>query len=253
MYEPGQPPGLTIEHLFDEEFVLVTSAPGRRRHHSDYVFVDWGPDFQADHAAAYPELEQHRRQPRSGLDGASTICSPTRPPATSRAGSSSITSPAAGCASRRGRARSPAAVYMVYPETRDEEAYEPILEGLRQAAAAADRVGRPQAVGSTSKPAGMPTTPSSSTVTEVTLAAGGPWRQRSIMSATLSARAARTRLRPSRRGGCAPTPTAPSSARRPLDPVAVADALHAAVDADPNAARGSPPRLLPGPLLLVDQ
>jgi hypothetical protein len=26
------------------------------------------------------------------------------------------------------------AVYMVFPETRDEEAYEPILEGLRQAA-----------------------------------------------------------------------------------------------------------------------
>ena len=56
MYEPGQPPGFTIEHLFDEEFVLVTSAPGRRRHQSDYVFVDWGPDFQADHAAAFPEL-----------------------------------------------------------------------------------------------------------------------------------------------------------------------------------------------------
>ena len=31
MYRPGQPPGLTIEHLFDEEFVLVTSCPGRRR------------------------------------------------------------------------------------------------------------------------------------------------------------------------------------------------------------------------------
>ena len=32
MYRPGQPPGMTMEHLFDEEFVLVTSSPARRRH-----------------------------------------------------------------------------------------------------------------------------------------------------------------------------------------------------------------------------
>ena len=57
MYRPGQPPGLTIEHLYDEKFVLVTSAPSRSRlHPSNYVFIDWGPDFQAEHAAAYPEL-----------------------------------------------------------------------------------------------------------------------------------------------------------------------------------------------------
>ena len=37
-----------------DAIVLVTSAPGRRRHQSDYVFVDWGPAFQADHAAAFP-------------------------------------------------------------------------------------------------------------------------------------------------------------------------------------------------------
>jgi DNA-binding transcriptional LysR family regulator len=56
MYRPGQPPGMTIEHLFDEEFVLVTSTTSRRRHASDYVLVDWGPEFQAEHAAAYPDL-----------------------------------------------------------------------------------------------------------------------------------------------------------------------------------------------------
>ena len=48
MYRPGQPPGMTMEHLFDEEFVLVTSSPARRRHSGDYVFVDWGPEFQAE-------------------------------------------------------------------------------------------------------------------------------------------------------------------------------------------------------------
>jgi len=68
MYRPGQPPGLTIEHLFDEEFVLVTSAPARsRRTESNYVFVDWGPDFQAEHAAAYPETLPYAVRKRVAL------------------------------------------------------------------------------------------------------------------------------------------------------------------------------------------
>ncbi len=66
MYRPTQPPGLTIEHLFDEEFVLVTSVPAsQRRSASDYVFIDWGPDFQQDHAAAYPEYTNPGPQSRS--------------------------------------------------------------------------------------------------------------------------------------------------------------------------------------------
>ncbi len=133
MYEPGQPPGFTIEHLFDEEFVLVTSAPGRRRHHTDYVFVDWGPAFQADHMAAYPELNKTGVNLDLGSMGIDYL----------------LANEASGYFPRRlvkhhvtrRRLRIPArsrsfssAVYMVYPETRDEEAYEPILDGLRQAA-----------------------------------------------------------------------------------------------------------------------
>ena len=57
LYRPVQLPGFTIEHLFDEEFVQVSSAPSAaRRTGQDYVYVDWGIDFQQDHAAAYPEL-----------------------------------------------------------------------------------------------------------------------------------------------------------------------------------------------------
>ena len=57
MYRPSPPPGLTIEHLFDEEFVLVSSAKqGARRGQNDYLLVDWGADFLQDHAAAFPEL-----------------------------------------------------------------------------------------------------------------------------------------------------------------------------------------------------
>jgi DNA-binding transcriptional LysR family regulator len=59
VYRPTQRPGLIIEHLFDEELVLVTSgdaeekAPGKA-----YILVNWGPEFLADHALAYPELKQ---------------------------------------------------------------------------------------------------------------------------------------------------------------------------------------------------
>jgi molybdate transport repressor ModE-like protein len=133
MYQPGQPPGLTIEHLFDEEFVLVTSVPARsRRHPTDYVFVDWGPDFQAEHAAAYPELANTAVKLDMGSLGLDFL----------------LANEASGYFPRRlvkrhvnrRRLRIPARaraftypVYMVYPEARDEEAYEPILDGLRRA------------------------------------------------------------------------------------------------------------------------
>jgi DNA-binding transcriptional LysR family regulator len=133
MYHPGQPPGFTTEHLFDEEFVLVTSVPARsRRHPSDYVFVDWGPDFQAEHAAAYPELANTAVKLDMGSLGLDFL----------------LANEASGYFPlrlvkrhvNRRRLRIPARaraftypVYMVYPEARDEEAYEPILDGLRRA------------------------------------------------------------------------------------------------------------------------
>jgi LysR family transcriptional regulator, flagellar master operon regulator len=134
MYRPGHSPGLAIEHLFDEDFVLVSSVPaGNRRQSADYVFIDWGPDFQSDHAAAFPEL--------------------TNPGLLLDLGSLSLDFLLANEASgyfplrlvkahiSRGRLRIPTRarkftypVYMVYPEARNEEAYEPILAGLRRAA-----------------------------------------------------------------------------------------------------------------------
>ena len=135
MYRPTQPPGLLIEHLFDEEIVLVTSTPPRsRREASDYIFIDWSSDFQQDHAAAYPELTTAGLHLDIGSAGINYI----------------LANPATGYFPRRlvarhlssGRLRQPGRarkfvypVYMVYPEARDEEAYEPILAGLRKAAA----------------------------------------------------------------------------------------------------------------------
>jgi len=57
VYAPQQRPGLRIELLIEEKLVLVTTAGrGKTLRPSDYVFVDWGPEFAAQHALAFPEL-----------------------------------------------------------------------------------------------------------------------------------------------------------------------------------------------------
>jgi DNA-binding transcriptional LysR family regulator len=135
MYRPSPPPGLTIEHLFDEEFVLVTSTKtSARRGVNDYLLIDWGTDFVQDHAAAFPEHANPALSLDLGPMGLDYLlaneCSGYFPARMVR-----------GLISR-GRVREPKRarkfvypVYMVYPETRNEEAYEPILRGLRRAAA----------------------------------------------------------------------------------------------------------------------
>lgn len=137
MYRPIQPPGHVVEHLFDEEFVLVTSAKAkatRRREPSEYVLVDWGPDFQQDHAAAYPELTNPGLRLDLGSIGLDYLL-------TSEASAyfpARIVKPYVA----RGRLHQPPRarrfvypVYMVYPEARDEDAYDLIIQGLRRAAA----------------------------------------------------------------------------------------------------------------------
>jgi len=135
MYRPPQPPGLVAEHLFDEEIVYVTSiGPGARRAGTDYVFVNWGSDFQQDHAAAYPELANSGLHLDIGSAGINYL----------------LGNEASGYFPlrlvrrhlSRGRLRMPKRqrkftypVFMVYPEARDEEAYAPILTGLRRSAA----------------------------------------------------------------------------------------------------------------------
>ncbi|WP_077034358.1 LysR family transcriptional regulator [Pelomonas sp. KK5] len=57
VYAPQQRPGLRIELLIEEKLVLVTTRRrGNRLDPADYVYVDWGPEFAAQHALAYPEL-----------------------------------------------------------------------------------------------------------------------------------------------------------------------------------------------------
>ncbi len=134
-YRALQLPGLVSEHLFDEEFVLVASLKaGQRRRASDYVFFDWGAEFEQDHAAAFPE----HANPGLSLDvGAIGLDYLLRTPSWGY------------CPLRmarpylkRGRLRTPVRarkfiypVYMIYPETRDEEAFDPILDALRHESA----------------------------------------------------------------------------------------------------------------------
>jgi DNA-binding transcriptional LysR family regulator len=55
MYTPQARPGLTIQPLLDEELVMVSTQPDPpRAPANDYVYVDWGPEFLAQHSLAFP-------------------------------------------------------------------------------------------------------------------------------------------------------------------------------------------------------
>lgn len=56
-YAPRQRPGLRIELLIEEKLVLVTASAGvQTPKAADYVYVDWGREFAAQHSLAFPEL-----------------------------------------------------------------------------------------------------------------------------------------------------------------------------------------------------
>lgn len=57
MYTPQARPGFEVEMLFEDELVLVSCQPGSNGHPGDdYVLIDWGPEFRADHALNFPEI-----------------------------------------------------------------------------------------------------------------------------------------------------------------------------------------------------
>lgn len=60
MYAPQHLPGLKIDLLMEEELVLVTTNPKAPPleallEDTDYVHVDWGPDFLLHHGLSFPE------------------------------------------------------------------------------------------------------------------------------------------------------------------------------------------------------
>lgn len=58
MYTPQHSPGIEIEHLFDETLVLLTTDPDKPWPDQDYIFVNWGPAFYAQHRDSFPDLER---------------------------------------------------------------------------------------------------------------------------------------------------------------------------------------------------
>ncbi len=57
LYTPQVRPGFEVEMLFEDELVLVTpDAATADRWQDNYVFIDWGPEFRADHSLNFPDM-----------------------------------------------------------------------------------------------------------------------------------------------------------------------------------------------------
>jgi DNA-binding transcriptional LysR family regulator len=57
MYAPQHRPGLKIDLLMEEKLVLVTTEPGAERvEDTNYVYMDWGPDFVLHHDMNFPDV-----------------------------------------------------------------------------------------------------------------------------------------------------------------------------------------------------
>jgi len=57
MYAPQHRPGLKIDLVMEEELVLVTTNPeGHLLNDTEYVYVEWGPDFVLQHGVSMPDV-----------------------------------------------------------------------------------------------------------------------------------------------------------------------------------------------------
>jgi DNA-binding transcriptional LysR family regulator len=57
MYTPQSRPGFTVERLFDERLVLISTDPeALPEPQRGYVYVDWGPEFYTRHKTFFPNF-----------------------------------------------------------------------------------------------------------------------------------------------------------------------------------------------------
>ena len=56
LYRPSARPGIVLKQIFEEQLIMVTSEPAETMDDQRYAYVDWGPEFQADHALNFPQL-----------------------------------------------------------------------------------------------------------------------------------------------------------------------------------------------------
>lgn len=133
MYTPRHTPGLIVEHIFDETLILVSSRPDDPGPGDDYIYIEWGPSFYAQHAQSYPNYERPSQVANIGwlgiqllLENGGTCFLPARMAASfiaagrlfRVAGSPEYIHPA----------------YMVYPRDSDKPAIMQAVEGLRELA-----------------------------------------------------------------------------------------------------------------------
>lgn len=135
MYTPSHSPGLIVEPLFDEVLVLVSSRPADTAPGADYIYVEWGPGFYAQHAQSYPDLEGPAQIVNIGWLGIQL--------ALTNGGSCFLPARMAAPFIAEGRLHrvtaSPEYVlpaYVVYPRTADSPVLKQALQGLRELATA---------------------------------------------------------------------------------------------------------------------
>jgi len=56
LYSGQRRPGVDNRLVLEEELIPVSSRPNAELEVEDYVYVDWGPDFRAQHDQRFPEL-----------------------------------------------------------------------------------------------------------------------------------------------------------------------------------------------------
>ncbi|MGD8999993.1 MAG: LysR family transcriptional regulator [Granulosicoccaceae bacterium] len=135
MYTPSHSPGLVVEHIFDETLVLVSTRPDDTGPGEDYIYIEWGPGFYAQHAQSYPDLERPPQIANIGWLGVQLTLA--------NGGSCFLPARIAASFVATGRLHrvpgSPEYIhpaYMVYPRESDNPVLAQAVEGLWELAAA---------------------------------------------------------------------------------------------------------------------
>ena len=133
MYTPRHSPGLIVEKLFDETLVLVSTRPDDTGPGDDYIYIEWGPGFYAQHTQSYPNLERPPQIANIGWLGVQLTLA--------NGGSCFLPARMAASFISAGRlfrvAGSPEYVhpaYMVYPRESHNPVLDQAVEGLRELA-----------------------------------------------------------------------------------------------------------------------
>ncbi|WP_455207206.1 LysR family transcriptional regulator [Kaarinaea lacus] len=134
MYSPTHSAELIVEHLFDETLVLVSTRPDDRGPGDDYIYIEWGPGFYAQHTQSYSDLERPPQIANIGWLGIQLLLT--------NGGSCFLPARMASPFIHDGRlhrvAGSPEYIhpaYMVYPRKTDNPVIEQALSLLRNVAA----------------------------------------------------------------------------------------------------------------------